>query len=409
MINNKKPELLAPAGDKEKLEFALHYGADAVYVGGTAFSLRANAVNFDIDDIIECVKLTHNLKKKIYLTVNIFAHNRDIDQIAVFLKDVAKTGVDALIISDPGVFLLAKQFAPGIPIHISTQANNTNWLGCEFWKEQGAKRVVLARELSLDETKEINEKSGIETEIFIHGAMCVSYSGRCLLSNYLLTRDANQGDCAHPCRWNYRLVEEKRPGNYLPIEEDNHGTYILNTKDLCLLPHLPEISQTGVSSLKIEGRNKSAYYVANVTRVYREALDVLYSEGDNFYIRERWLEELAKVSHREYCNAFAFHPPGPNAHRYDDNSYVRGYDFAGIIKSAEEGFLNVEQRNNLRKGDEIEIILPDGKNITFTIDSMINEKGEHTDSAPHPKEMIKIKYGLDKTLPLPLIIRRKTR
>ena len=269
----------------------------------------------------------------------------------------------------------------------------------------------MARELSLSEVKETTEKCDLETEIFIHGAMCVSYSGRCLLSNYLISRDSNQGDCAHPCRWKYNLVEEKRPGHYLPIFEDERGTYIMNAKDMCLLNLLKQVLDTGTSALKIEGRNKSAYYVANITRIYREAIDKAFEEGDNFYVRQDWIDELAKVSHRDYSSGFALNSPTEKDQRYEDNSYIREYDFAAILKAVEKGYFVLEQRNNLKIGDEIEILLPDGNNLTLTINEIIGEDGEKKESAPHPKEIIRVPYdkNMYKKIPLPLIVRRRKR
>lgn len=402
-----KPELLAPAGDLEKLRFALLYGADAVYLGGQEFSLRAGASNFSPEQIVEGVRFAHSLNKKVYLAVNIYAKNDDFDLLPAYLARAQEVGVDALIISDPGVFAYAREFAPQIPIHISTQANTGNWRAAKFWREAGAKRVILARELTIAEMKTIGELSGLETEAFVHGAMCISYSGRCLLSNFLVGRDANRGDCAHPCRWNYRLEEEKRPGSYFPIEEDKRGSYIFNSKDLCLLPLISELVAANLSSWKIEGRNKSAYYVANITRVYRQALDAAWKEKEHFYIRNEWLEEIAKVSHREFTTAFALGSPDETAYRYDDADSIRSFDFAGVVHEVGGDSILVEQRNHLAVGDEAEIILPNGGNIKFSISAIYDEEGNSLDAARHPRQMVRIPAKIKAEAPL--IIRRRQR
>ncbi|MGI5892355.1 MAG: peptidase U32 family protein [Bacillota bacterium] len=406
-----KPEILAPAGDLEKLEFAFKYGADAVYFGGKDFSLRAKAGNFTIEEMKRALDIAHRQHKKIYLTVNIFAHNRDLELLPDYLEKVSQLAPDAFIVSDPGVFALAKKIAPLIPLHISTQANNTNWLSADFWRRQGAARIILARELSLAEAKEIKVKGGLETELFVHGAICVSYSGRCLLSSFLNHRDANQGDCTQPCRWNYRLEESKRPGEYLPIEEDSRGTYILNSKDLALLPYLPQLLAAQADGWKIEGRNKSAYYTANITRIYRLALDTAMEEQEKFFIRPEWLEEIAKVSHREYCSAFAVSAPSGDAYRYENGGYIRYYDFAGVLKAVEDGYLIIEQRNNLAVGDEIEIILPQAKNIIVKIPQIFDAEGNSLQCAPHAKQIISIPYtgNIKEKFALPLVIRRIAR
>ncbi|MGI6360898.1 MAG: peptidase U32 family protein [Bacillota bacterium] len=405
---NKKPELLAPAGDLEKLETAFRYGADAVYLGGKSFSLRSQAGNFNWHDLEKGLDLAHHLGKKVYITVNIFAHNQDLEELSSFLEKAAALAPDAFIVSDPGVFAVAQEMAPQIPLHISTQANNTNWRSAQFWSEQGAERIILARELSLQDAKIIQEKAAIETEIFVHGAICVSYSGRCLLSSFLSQRDANQGNCTHPCRWRYRLEEEKRPGEYLPIEEDERGTYIMNSKDLALLPYLPQLLSARADGWKIEGRNKSAYYVANITRIYRKALDTAFEEQEKFTIRKEWLEELLKVSHREYTSAFAVDIPQGEAYRYGDSDSTGAYDFAGVVKGQEDGYLLVQQRNHLAVGDQIEIILPDGRNIVMELSEIYNDQGEKIAAACHPKQKIFIPCN-DKMPALPLIIRRKKR
>ena len=403
------PELLSPAGNPEKLLFAYLYGADACYVGGENFSLRRAADNFTDAELADGIKLAHSMGRRLYVAVNIFAHNEDIEAIADYLRQLADIKPDGLIVSDPGVFSLCKKHAPEIPIHISTQANNTNWATAQFWKEQGAKRLILARELTLAEAGEISRCGGVATEIFIHGAMCVSYSGRCLLSNFLTGRDANKGNCSHPCRWEYRVLEEKsRHGEYFPIEEDEKGAYIMNSKDLCLLPSLPEIVACGISSLKIEGRNKSAYYAANVTRIYRAALDAIAAEGEAYYMRPEWMEELQKVSHREYTEGFAHGKPDASTMRYENSGYEREQDFCAIVLGVDSRGLLMEQRNKITLGDELEIILPNGSNNTVIINEMYDYLSDkQIESAPHPKQ--KIIIPADLKTETPLIARRKSR
>ncbi|MGI6685009.1 MAG: peptidase U32 family protein [Bacillota bacterium] len=385
-----KPELLAPAGNLEKLYMAVRFGADAVYLGGKAFGLRAGAGNFSFSDMAEGIKFAHNHGVKVYVTVNIFAHNEDLEELSEYLLTLKDLDADGIIVSDPGIFRLAKETVPDLPIHISTQANNTNWSSAIFWQEMGAKRIVLARELSLKEIGEIHHRSKIELEVFVHGAMCISYSGRCLLSNYLAGRNANKGDCAHPCRWNYSLVEEKRPGEYFPVVEDERGTYVFNSKDLCLVEHIPDLIQAGVSSFKIEGRMKSSYYLATVVKVYREVIDHYFADPENFSFDPKWLEELKKVSHRHYTTGFALKKPDQNDHRYDTSSYVRSYDFTGIVLEylSETGEMVVEQRNHMSVGEKIEILPPKGTFISWEITSMKNDQGEKIDHAPHPRQKV---------------------
>jgi len=386
----KKPELLAPAGNLEKLQMAVRFGADAVYLGGKSFGLRAGAGNFSYEEMAEGISFAHNNGVKVYVTVNIFAHNDDIEEVTAHLKEINNLKADGIIVSDPGIFRLAKNIVPSLPIHISTQANNTNWSTALFWQEMGAKRIVLARELSLLEISEIHRQSVIELEVFVHGAMCISYSGRCLLSNYLSGRNANKGDCAHPCRWNYNLVEEKRPGEYFPVVEDEKGTYVFNSKDLCLVEHIPSLIQAGVGSFKIEGRMKSSYYVATVVKVYREVIDAYFQDPENFRFDHKWLEELAKVSHRHYTTGFAFKKPDENDHRYDTSSYVRNYDFIGIVLEylPETREMRVEQRNHMSVGEQIEIVPPRGSFIPWQITGMKNNLGEPIEHAPHPRQEV---------------------
>ena len=408
-----KPELLAPAGNKEKLQTALNYGADAVYLGGQQFSLRAQAANFDSDELAQAIKLTHSMGKKLYLTVNIYAHRQDMELLPEYLKQAAELAPDAFIISDLGVLALARKYAPQIPLHISTQANTLNWQAAEVWRSLGARRVILGRELSLDEIAALTANTKLEMEIFVHGALCVAYSGRCLLSAYLTGRDANRGDCVQSCRWEYSLVEKSRPNEHLPIEEDAHGTYILNSKDLCLLPLLPQIMKSGVSSLKIEGRNKSAYYVANAVRIYRQAIDAA-ALGDDFEMRAGWMEELGKIRHRTYTTGFAAQTPDFEMQRYESADSVRSYDFVATLEELLPDCLCFQQRNHIQIGDTIEILLPDGRNLNHTVSLLIDADGQQIAAANKPKQYFYIPtdrqmQGQLAGLPLPLIVRRRAR
>lgn len=389
----KKPELLAPAGNLEKLKFAIIYGADAVYLGGEAFGLRAGAGNFSFADMAEGVAFAHERGRKVYVTVNIFAHNQDLTGLADYLQSIEKIGVDAILVSDPGVFQIAQGVVPMLPIHISTQANNTNWRTAMFWQQLGAERIVLARELSLSEVAEIAAKcqeTGMETEMFVHGAMCISYSGRCLLSNFMVGRDANQGDCAHACRWRYRLQEEKRDGEYMDIEEDARGTYIMNSKDLCLLEYLPEIISAGVDSLKIEGRMKSPYYVANTVRIYRAAIDAYCADPEGYQYHPEWKEELAKVSHRDYTDGFALGKPGADAHRYTDGGYLRNYSFVGLVRGQDDDYIWVEQRHKISLGDTLEMITPAGDVYEWQVEQLVDKDRKPIVSTPHAQML----YGI---------------
>lgn len=414
IYKEKKVELLAPAGNLEKLKIGILYGADAVYCGGYNYGLREGADNFTIEELKEAVEFVHQHQARIYITVNMIPHNEDLVGLAEYLHQLADFGVDALIVSDPGVLSIIREEEIEIPIHLSTQANAVNWASVRFWKGQGVERVILARELSREEIREIREKTDIELEIFVHGSMCISYSGRCLLSNYMASRDANRGMCAHSCRWKYHLVEEKRPGEYYPVYEDEDGTYIMNSKDLCLIEYIPEIIQTGVSSLKIEGRMKSLLYVATVSSVYRKAIDLYYQDPDNYQFKEEWLEELRKVSHRDYISGFFLVPPGSEEHNYESSAYQRDYDFMGVIKdfisfeNKENSLSNdnrkdlketdpspvgeavVEVRHKFFKGDRLEIIGPGSDLFEIELSYIINEKGEEVEEAPHPQELIRI-------------------
>lgn len=388
-----KAELLAPAGNLEKLQMAILFGADAVYLAGKEFGLRTASDNFTFDEMKTGVSFAHERGRKVYLTMNIIPHNDDMKDAASFLEKAVETGIDAVIVSDPGMFTLVRKTSPDISIHISTQANITNTETVRFWHSLGASRVVLARELSLEEIKQI--RSGVpdemELEAFVHGAMCISYSGRCMLSNYLAGRDANKGDCAHPCRWKYYLTEEKRPGEYFPIVENERGTFIFNSKDLCMIRHIPELIESGVSSLKIEGRVKSAFYVATVVKAYREAIDAYYNEKPYVY-KEEWFKEIATVSNRDFTTGFFFKKPGPDDHNYSTSSYIRNYDFVGVVRGYDHknGLVLVEQRNRFKAGDTLEVLPPEGPVTTFTVDKMYDAEGNSISIAPHPQMEIKL-------------------
>lgn len=394
----KKVELLAPAGDLEKLKMAFLYGADAVYIGGEEFGLRA-AAGFDLEDMKKGVDFAHSIGKRVYLTMNIIPHNHDLLNIEEYLTNINKIGIDAIILSDPGVYAIVKQVLPQMEIHLSTQANNTNWRSCKFWYEHGVKRIVLARELSLDEIKEINEmnEKKIELEVFVHGAMCISYSGRCLLSSYMSGRDANKGACAHPCRWKYHLVEEKRPGEYMPVYENERGTYIFNSKDLCTIEYIPQIIESGVVSLKIEGRMKSQFYVATIVSAYRQAIDSYYKDPKNYEFNPKWLEEVKKVSHREYTTGFYLNKTGQSDQIYNTSSYVRNYDFVGLVLDYDKNtkIAKIEQRNRIFLQDEIEILRPNGTFFNQMINNMKNKNGEDINVAPNAQMIVYISMEED--------------
>lgn len=388
-----KVELLAPAGNLEKLKVAITYGADAVYIGGEAFSLRAMADNFDREKMIEGLKFAHERGKKVYVTVNIFAHNSDLAGMPEYIKQLYDIGVDAVIVSDLGVFSIVREAAPDLEVHISTQANNTNYKTCEFYYKMGAKRIVLARELSLKEIREIREKipEELELEAFVHGAMCMAYSGRCLLSNYMTGRDANRGACAHPCRYKYHLVEEKRPGEYFEIDEDERGTYIMNSQDLCMIEHIPDIVDSGIKSFKIEGRMKSSYYVASVIKAYREAIDSYLRDKENYRFNPKWIIELSKASHREFSTGFYYGKPKKQI--YGNSSYIRSHDIVGLVVDYNDNskIATIEQRNRVFKGEEVEILTPALENYSIVLNEMWNEEGEEIEVAPHPQMIYKIK------------------
>lgn len=405
----RRPELLIPASSLEVLKIAVIYGADAVYIGGEAFGLRAKAKNFSMEEIREGIAFAHAHDVKVYITANILAHNGDLDGVREYFAELREIKPDALIISDPGVYMIAKEVCPEIERHISTQANNTNYGTYRFWYEQGAKRVVSARELSLAEIKEIraNIPDDLEIETFIHGAMCISYSGRCLLSNYFTGRDANQGACTHPCRWKYAVVEEKRPGEYLPVYENERGTYIFNSKDLCMIEHIPELMESGIDSFKIEGRMKTALYVATVARTYRKAIDDYKQSPELYREHMAWYQEqISNCTYRQFTTGFFFGKPSDETQIYDNNTYVKEYTYLGIVGERNEGGLyRIEQRNKFSVGESIEVMKPDGANITVTVQRIVDEEGNDMESAPHPKQVLYIDLG--QPLAMYDILRRK--
>lgn len=393
----KKPELLIPASSLEVLKTAVIFGADAVYIGGDAFGLRAKAKNFSPEEMKEGIEFAHEHGVKVHVTVNILAHNYDLDGVDRYLHELKELKPDALIIADPGIFMKARKICPEIDIHVSTQANNTNYETYKFWYELGAKRVVAARELSLNEIKEITEKipEDLEMECFIHGAMCISYSGRCLLSNYFTGRDANHGACTHPCRWKYAVVEEKRPGEYLPVYENDRGTYIFNSKDLCMIEHIPELVNAGVDSCKIEGRMKTALYVATVARTYRKAIDDFFESEEKYRENMPWYkEQISKCTYRQFTTGFYFGKPSDETQIYDVNTYVNEYIYLGIVNEIDNrGYAKIEQRNKFTVGDEIEIMKPDGTDVKVMVKAMYNEDGENVESCPHPKQVLYVELS----------------
>ena len=393
----KHPELLIPASSLEVLKTAVVFGADAVYIGGEAFGLRAKAKNFSMEEIQEGIAFAHAHDVKVYITANILAHNGDLSGVRAYFEELKEIKPDALIISDPGVFMIAREVCPEIDIHISTQANNTNYGTYQFWHQLGARRVVTARELSMAELKEIREKApaDLEMETFIHGAMCISYSGRCLLSNYFTGRDANRGACTHPCRWKYAIVEETRPGEYMPVYENERGTYIFNSKDLCMIEHIPELIDSGIDSFKIEGRMKTALYVATVARTYRKAIDD-YLESPELYQKNMdwYLDQISNCTYRQFTTGFFFGKPDESAQIYDNNTYVKEYTYLGIIgECTADGLYRIEQRNKFSVGEQIEIMKPDGRNIPVVVRRIVDEEGQEMQSAPHPKQVLYIELA----------------
>jgi putative protease len=395
----RKIELLVPASSLEVLKVAVIFGADAVYIGGEVYGLRAKAKNFSKEDMIEGIAFAHAHGVKVYVTANIIAHNDDLEGVRQYLEELKVIRPDALIIADPAIFTMAREICPEIDIHISTQANNTNYGTYLFWKNLGATRVVSARELSLKEIKEIraNIPEDMEIETFIHGAMCISYSGRCLLSNYFTGRDANQGACTHPCRWKYAVVEEQRPGEYLPVYENDRGTYIFNSKDLCMIEHIPELIDAGIDSFKIEGRMKTALYVATVARTYRKAIDdyleseALYHQHMNWY-----LEQISNCTYRQFTTGFFFGKPTEETQIYDSNTYIREYTYLGVVGAKNEaGLYEIEQKNKFSVGETIEIMKPNGDNIEVEVLRITNADGEDMQSAPHPQQKLWIDLGCE--------------
>ena len=393
----RKPELLVPAGSLEVLKVAVTFGADAVYIGGEAFGLRAKAKNFTPEEMKEGIDFAHAHGVKVYVTANILAHNSDLTDAAAYFTELAALQPDALIIADPGLFMIARDVCPEIDIHISTQANNCNYGTFLFWHEQGASRVVTARELSLREIGEIRKRipADMEIETFVHGAMCISYSGRCLLSAYMTGRSANEGACTHPCRWKYAVVEEKRPGEYFPVEENERGTYIFNSKDLCMIEHIPDLIAAGIDSFKIEGRMKTALYVATVARTYRKAIDD-YLEDPALYEKNLpwYREQISRCTYRQFTTGFFYGKPDQESQIYDSNTYIREYTYLGIVGEVKDGLCVIEQRNKFTVGEQIEIMKPDGENIEVTVRAIYNEDGESMESAPHPKQKLFVDLGV---------------
>ncbi len=393
----RKTELLIPAGSLDVLKTAVIYGADAVYLGGEAFGLRAKAKNFTNEEIKEGIAFAHARGVKVYITANILAHNEDLSGVETYFNELKEIRPDALIISDPGVFAIAKKVVPDMEIHISTQANNTNYGTYLFWYQLGARRVVSARELSLKEIREIRDHipEDMEIESFIHGAMCISYSGRCLLSNYFTGRDANQGACTHPCRWKYSVVEETRPGEYMPVYENERGTFIFNSKDLCMIEHVPEMMEAGIDSFKVEGRMKTALYVATVARTYRKAINDYLESPEKYRANMEWYkEEIGKCTYREFTTGFYFGKPDSDTQIYDNSTYVKNYVYLGTVGEKDvRGFARIEQKNKFSVGEVIEIMKPDGRNISVPVRAMYTEEGESVNSAPHPRQVLYLDLG----------------
>lgn len=407
----EKPELLIPAGNLETLKTAVIYGADAIYIGGDMYGLRAKAKNFSLEEMKEGIAFAHKHGKKVYVTANITAHNNDLEGIRAYfreLKDFGDNRPDALIISDPGVFAVAQEEFPEIELHISTQANNTNYETYRFWYKLGAKRVVSARELSLEELVELRRKipADMEIETFVHGAMCIAYSGRCLLSNYFTGRDANLGACTHSCRWKYHIVEETRPGEYLPVEENERGTYIFNSKDLCMIEYIPELVKAGINSFKVEGRMKTALYVATVARTYRKAIDDFFKDPAIYEANKPlYLEEVKKGVNRQFTTGFFFGKPKHEDQIYDHNTYEKAYTYLGTISGSRDGLYELEQKNKFSVGETVEIIKPNGATIETVVKRILDEEGNEMESCPHPQQIIYVDFGTE--LDIYDIIRRK--
>ncbi|MCE5220385.1 MAG: U32 family peptidase [Clostridium sp.] len=403
-----RPEILAPAGNLDKLKIAIDFGADAVYLGGSKLNLRAFADNFTNEQLKEGVEYAHGKNRKVYVTMNVFPHNADLTGVEDYLRDLHTIGVDAIIASDPAIIATAREVVPELEIHLSTQANNVNWKSAKFWYDQGVKRIVMARELNLNEIKQMRDNLPEECEIeaFVHGSMCISYSGRCLLSNYMVGRDANRGACAQPCRYKYSLVEEKRPGEYYPVVEDENGTYIMNSKDLCMIEHIDDVIKAGVYSLKIEGRMKSLYYVAAVVKSYRQAVDAYLKDPDNYKFDPKWMENLNNVSHRQYHTGFYYGET--NKQVYEDSGYIRSADIVGIVREYDEEtkIATIEQKNKVLNGDIVEVLRPEGDNFEITLHDMTEENGIPIDSAPRAQMMYKVRVDIP-LIPKDLLIKNK--
>jgi len=394
----QKIELLAPAGNFEKLKIALHYGADAVYLAGKDFSLRNFSGNFTLAELDMAIRFSHDLGKKVYVACNIYPRNHELDAISGYLDQIGRLGSDAVIVADPGIFMMARRIIPGVPIHISTQANITHFAGAEFWKDMGAARINTAREITLSEISEIVQKSGVEVESFVHGAMCISYSGRCLLSSFMAKRDSNRGMCCHPCRWQYAVVEELRPGVYMPVLEDERGTYIFNSRDLCMIAHVPEMIRAGIGSLKIEGRMKGINYLATVVKVYREAIDAWYANPEDFQVDAGWLKELSRISHRGYCTGFYFGDPDQTSPNFDDFKSFHDHVFlAEIIEASEGGGVICHIRNKIQKGDAVEILTRKGPARADTVCDLFDLTGaplDFTQTGTHVRILLNGRYDV---------------
>lgn len=404
----KKPEILSPAGNLEKLKTAIDFGADAVYLGGNKLNLRAFADNFSNNELEEGIKYAHDRNKKAYVALNVFPHNEDLEGLEDYLKELYELGIDAAIVSDPGIIMTAREVVPNLELHLSTQANNVNYKAAMFWYKQGLKRIVLARELSMNEIIEMKKKlpEDFEIEAFVHGSMCMSYSGRCLLSNYLTGRDANRGACAQPCRYKYYLMEEKRPGEYYEVIEDDKGSYIMNSKDLCMIQYIPELVAAGINSFKIEGRMKSSFYVAEVTKAYREALDLFWENPQEYKFKNKWLEDLDKVSHRQYHTGFYFNDS--NKQVYESSSYIRNYDIVGIVRSydKEKKLAVIEQRNKVFEGDTAEVFRPVGGDFEITFQDIRDVEGNKLEATPVAQMLYTIKCH-DELLENDMLIMKK--
>ena len=393
----KKIELLAPAGDLERLKIAVMYGADAVYLGGKQFSLRSRASNFDIEDIAEGVKFAKQYGAHVHVTVNMLPHEEDIEGLKEYLMELERVGVTAIIVASPMIMMCAKKYAPKLEVHVSTQHSSTNASAANYWKKKGMDRVVLAREVTLKDIKDTMKNVNVPIEVFVHGAMCISYSGRCLLSNFFTGRDANQGACTHPCRWKYSIVEETRPGEYMPVYENERGTYIFNSKDLCMIEHIPDLIDAGIDSLKIEGRMKTALYVATVARTYRKALDDCQKDPALYEANMEWYkEEIGKCTYREFTTGFYYGKPDETAQIYDNNTYIKNYTYLGTVEDVDaQGRCRIEQRNKFSVGEMIEIMKPDGRNVQAAVKAITDEEGHAMESAPHPKQVLFADLGTE--------------